>query len=401
MEDAFIVKYPMRWRRIILRGLGLVVLFVVAALVIGPAIIEKSRNRTEPHPPYPVSPEAAALHDQLIIGDWHADSLLWDRNLLERADYGHVDVPRLQQGNVAIQVFTAVTKSPRGHNYEQNLEGTADNITLLALLQAWPPSTWFSLTERALYQAERLKGFARRARGTLVIVRTRADMESVIQRKQAGESVVGIVLGLEGGHSLDGDLRNLDRLYAAGYRLIGLHHFFDNRLGGSLHGEMKSGLTEFGRKVVIQALDLGMILDVAHSSPSVVEDVLTIASKPIVLSHTGIASHCESIRNVPDALLRRIAETGGVIGVGYWAEVICDPSPAGVAKAIRAAVELLGADHVSLGSDYDGAISVRFDASELAAVTQELIRAGFTEAQIRKIMGGNLLRVLGATLPED
>lgn len=103
MEDAFIVKYPMRWRRIILRGLGLVVLFVVAALVIGPAIIEKSRNRTEPHPPYPVSPEAAALHDQLIIGDWHADSLLWNRNLLERASYGHVDIPRLQQGNVAIQ----------------------------------------------------------------------------------------------------------------------------------------------------------------------------------------------------------------------------------------------------------------------------------------------------------
>ncbi len=389
----------MRWVRRILWGLGLVLLVVVLARVFGPAIVEKSRNETEQHSPYPVSLEAAVLHDRLIIGDWHADSLLWNRDLLDRSEYGHVDFPRLQEGNVAIQVFTAVTKSPRGHNYERNLEDAVDNIALLAFLQAWPLSTWTSLTERALYQAELLNGFARRANEPLVIVRTRVDLDEVVRQKRAGEPILGTVLGLEGGHALDGDLKNLDRLYAAGYRLIGLHHFFDNRLGGSLHGETKSGLTEFGRAVVRRALELHMILDVAHSSPSAVEDVIAMTDRPIVLSHTGIASHCESPRNIPDTLLRRIADTGGVIGIGYWADVICDPSPDGVAKAIRAAVELLGENHVSLGSDYDGAISVHFDVSELAAVTQGLISAGLTEAQITKIMGGNLLRVMSTTLP--
>ena len=150
-----------------------------------------------------------------------------------------------------------------------------------------------------------------------------------------------------------------------------------------------------------RALELSMILDVAHSSPAVVEDVVSMVDRPVVLSHTGVASHCKSPRNVPDALLQRITETGGVIGIGYWADVICDPSPGGVATAIRAAVKRLGENHVSLGSDYDGAISVRFDASELAAVTQELTRTGFTEVQMRKIMGGNLLRVMGTTLPEE
>ncbi len=271
--------------------------------------------------------------------------------------------------------------------------------SLLAFLQAWPLLTWTSLTERALYQAELLNGCARRANDPLVIVRTLVDLDEVVRQKRTGKPIIGAVLGLEGGHALDGDLKNLDRLYAAGYRLIGLHHFFDNRLGGSLHGETKSGLTEFGRAVVRRALELNMILDVAHSSPSAVEDVIAMTDRPIVLSHTGIASHCESPRNIPDALLRRIADTGGVIGIGYWADVICDPSPDGVAKAIRAAVELLGENHVSLGSDYDGAISVHFDVSELAAVTQGLISEGLTEAQITKIMGGNLLRVMSTTLP--
>jgi membrane dipeptidase len=95
-----------------------------------------------PHSPYRVSKEARELHKTLVIGDWHSDSTLWNRNLLERADRGHVDIPRMREGNQAVQMFTSVTKSPDGQNYDQNSSDARDNITSLVLLQAWPPATW-------------------------------------------------------------------------------------------------------------------------------------------------------------------------------------------------------------------------------------------------------------------
>ena len=142
----------------------------------------------------------------------------------------------------------------------------------------------------------------------------------------------------------------------------------------------------------------GLILDVAHSSRQVVRDVLAMTDIPVVLSHTGLHSHCGVKRNLPDDLMREIAATGGVIGIGYWADVTCDDSPAGVAGAIRAAIAAVGEDHVSLGSDFDGSVPTAFDASELAALTQALLDQGVSAAQIRKVMGENMIRVLRARL---
>lgn len=386
-------------------GRGLLALIVLAGLgiagfwIFGPGIAGSRMNNVIAHDPYPVSPEGAALHDSLIVGDWHADSLLWNRDLTRRGSYGQVDLPRLREGGVAIQVFTAVTKSPAGLNYEENSAEAFDNITLLAFGQLWPIRTWQSILQRALYQAEKLRGFQAKDPAHLQIVTTTAQLDAVLARRAQGEQVVAGILGIEGAHPLEGDLKNLDTLEAAGFRLIGLQHFFDNALGGSLHGISNQGLTDFGRQVVTEVARRGMVLDVAHSSPQVVQDVLDMTNIPIVLSHSGIHSHCPVKRNLPDKLMQRIAATGGVIGMGYWAEVACDEiTPKGIAKMIVAAVAAVGEDHVSLGSDFDGSVETAFDTSELPALTSELLAAGLSEAQIRKVMGENMVRVLRARL---
>ncbi|MEY8842744.1 dipeptidase, partial [Cribrihabitans sp. XS_ASV171] len=241
-----------------------------------PARIEDNRNAVIAHDPYPVSDAARALHETLTVGDWHADSLLWSRDLTERGDRGQVDLPRLQEGNVALQVFTAVTKSPAGQNYEENAADAFDNITPLVIGQLWPPRTWFDLTERALYQAEKLPEVALARPDDLMIVESREDLEAVLTARAEGSDVVGALLGIEGGHALEGEIANLDRLQADGHRIIGLQHFFDNALGGSLHGQGNHGLTEFGRQVVTEVERRGMVLDLAHSSPQVAQDVLAM-----------------------------------------------------------------------------------------------------------------------------
>jgi len=371
---------------------------LAAFFIFAPAIVEKGRNAVEVHDPYPVSDAARALHAGLIIGDWHADSLLWNRDLTERGTYGQVDLPRLIEGNVAIQVFTAVTKSPKGQNYEDNDPDAFDNITLLAFGQLWPVRTWQSLFERAVYQSEKLHRFAATAPQTLKIIRTRTDLETVLSARAAGKPLVGGILGLEGAHPLEGKIDNLDRLETEGYRVIALQHFFDNELGGTLHSKAELGLSDFGAQVVAEVAKRGMVLDVAHSSQQVVRDVLAMTDMPLIVSHTGLNSHCETRRNYTDDLMREIVATGGVIAIGYWANVICDNSPEGVAAAISAAIAAVGEDHVSLGSDFDGSVATSFDTSELAALTHALLAAGVSEGQIRKVMGENMLRVLRARL---
>lgn len=376
----------------------LAIIGVAVFLIFGPAYVEKSRNTIVPHDPFTISPAAQALHNDMIIGDWHSDSLLWKRNLLKRGTRGQVDIPRLQDGNVAIQMFTAVTKSPKGQNYENNATDAPDNITPLAIGQLWPSRTWNSIFERAMYQAQKLHLFAAKAPADLTVIKTKTDLENHLTARNKGKKTVGALLGIEGAHPLEGNIDNLPKLVDAGYRMIALQHFFDNELGGSLHSFANKGLTGFGRHVVQYVEENNLILDLAHSSPQVVEDTLAMSNMPIVVSHTGIHSNCKTTRNYPDALMKRIAAKGGVIGIGYWADVTCDSSPAGVAKTIKAAVDLLGEDAVSLGSDFDGSVETGFDTSELAALTQALMATGLTDAQIRKVMGENMIRVLRARL---
>ncbi len=376
-------------------------LLVASTLLLGiiPGQLEDSLNRTLPHPPHAISEAGAALHRVLRVMDWHTDTLLWKRDPLMRSERGHVDLVRLREGNVALQMFTIVSKSPAGQNYDQNTADT-DMITLLAMAQAWPPRTWASLFARAEYQAQRLHDAARRSKGTLRVIEDRADLEALLAARRPGTTApVGALLGIEGAHVLEGELENLDRLHALGVRMVGLQHFFDNRLGGSLHGQSRAGLTQFGRSVVRRAQSLGMLVDVAHSSPAVVDDVLAISRAPIVVSHTGLYGHCPTARNLRDEQMKRIAGAGGLIAIGYWDAAVCDVSPEGIVSALRYAGDLLGVDHVARGSDYDGTITAPFHTGELAVLTDRMLAAGFTRDEIAKVMGENAIALLGALLP--
>lgn len=378
--------------------LGLAIVLIVAAgafFGLAPGMTERSLNKIDGKPLAAVSDHARALHKTLTIVDLHSDTLLWQRSLLTRAGRGHVDLPRLEDGNVALQIFSSVTKTPKGQNYDAN-GGDTDNITALAIAQLQPPRTWTSLLERSLWHAEKLHRAVAKADGKLIAIAAPADIDGLLAARAAKARPVGAMLSIEGLQDLEGDIRNLDRLYAAGFRMAGLAHFFDNDIAGSMHGLRKYGLTPLGRKIVPRMEELGMIVDIAHCSRACVADILKIARRPVVSSHGGVQATCKVNRNLSDEQIRGVAATGGLIGIGYWDAAICDTSPASIAKAMKHVRDLVGIQYVALGSDYDGGTTVRFDTSKLVQVTQALIDAGFTDDEIRAAMGGNAIRVLRA-----
>jgi microsomal dipeptidase-like Zn-dependent dipeptidase len=334
------------------------------------------------------------------VADLHADALLWPRDLLKRINYGHVDLPRLQDGGVAVQVFSVVTKTPKGINYERNSAAT-DNVTLLAVAERYPIRAWRSLYARALYQASKLHDAARRSAGQLVVLTSAASLDTFLATRQRSPRAVGGILATEGLHPLEGRLDLLDSLAAAGYRIFGLTHFFDNEIGGSAHGESKGGLTPFGRTVIARIDSLNLIIDVAHASPALIDDVLQLSTRPIIVSHTGVQAVCPGPRNLSDDQLRRIAAKGGIVGIGFWDGAICQPTMVNAAKAIVHAVQVAGEDHVSIGSDFDGSTTEPIDAAGYPRLTQALLDAGMTSSQIAKVMGENALRVLRALLPSQ
>ena len=366
---------------------------LVAFFALAPGIAERGMNRIEGTGVWLVSPRAAALHATLTIADMHADTLLWQRHIDDAATRGHVDLPRLATGNVALQVFSSVTKTPKGQNYESNGADT-DNITLLAIGQLQPVGTWTSLLERSLWHAEKLRRAEAASEGRLRIVRSAADLDRLLADRTAGRDVTGALLSVEGAQNLEGKAANLGVLYAAGFRMIGLAHFFDNELAGSMHGLKKGGLTPFGAAMVAEMERRGMIVDVAHCSHACFADVMRVATRPVVVSHGGVKATCDTNRNLSDAELRALARNGGVIGIGYWDAAVCAPTPAPTARAVAHAVAVAGIDHVGLGSDFDGSVTTGFDTAHLGAVTQALIDAGFGDTDIAKIMGGNVIRTL-------
>lgn len=125
-----------------------------------------------------------------------------------------------------------------------------------------------------------------------------------------------------------------------------------------------------------------------------------LVKKPLVISHTGFFGHCQSPRNIPDELMQTIAQKGGLIAVGYWDAAVCDISPTSVAAAIKFGIDLVGAQHIALGSDFDGGTEVAFDTSQLVQLTQALINQGLSDSDIRLVMGANMRQFLLENLPE-
>ena len=377
---------------------GLLLLALLCFFAFTPGYVEGTTN-LKVASKATASSEARKLHKTLTVVDLHSDTLMWQRSLLDRADRGHVDLPRMQAGNVALQIFSSVAKSPKGLNYDAN-GADSDNLTLLTIAQLQPPRTWTSLLERSLYHAEKLKRASVASGGQMRMIRTKGDLVQLLADRSAGKNVTGVMQSSEGLHNLEGKRANLDLLFNAGFRMAGLAHFFDNEVSGSMHGLKKAGLTPFGRQIVADMEAKHMVVDIAHASHTAVAEILAMATKPVVSSHGGVQATCKVNRNLTDEEIKGVAKTGGVVGIGYWDAAICSTSPAAVAKAIKHVRDLVGVDHVGLGSDYDGAVTVEFDTAQLAFVTQALMDEGFTEADIAKVMGGNTIRVLMAVLPE-
>lgn len=378
--------------------------------------------------PYGVDPEAPApndtdraLHRSMFVADLHADTLKWDRDLLSRSAFGHVDAPRLADGNVSLQAFTIVTRSPLRMPWSNSLSGSSlDTYAILSFLQGRPVR---DLRARAFHQIERFKAAVERSRGNpdvpeLRLIESADDLEALAEDRRAGENVIGGILGIEGGHWIGG--RNADHdsvradmqeLFDAGVRMFAANHRFDNTLSGSSEGKRRYGLTSHGMTALETAESLGMMVDVAHISDAGLVDAANLLEKPFLNSHTGIQSECVDPclpdRNLSDEDIRLILDGGGVVGVGFWPQAI-GPSVwrvADVMAHIKRIAEEMGIEdpsrHVALGSDYDGSVTPMIEVSHLDVLTTILRRQEypFTEEQIRNIAGRNVCRVFATVLP--
>ena len=425
-------------------------------------------------------PDARAvsdLHSSLFIVDLHADTMLWDRDLLEESDSGHVDLPRLIEGNVALQVFAVVTHAPlKGAAPDPalltNSEATecisAENLNPtgpLHAVQLRPIEVWFDQRERALYQIRRLKRFIDESRERnladpsqpyLMLIETAEDLEDLIEvrrqdlRQRRPPRAVGAMLAVEGAHWLGGDgmgvEAGVEELFVAGVRMVAPTHRFDNALGASSEGcNQLAGLTEAGRHFLQMAEARGMVLDLAHASDLGIREGTEGRGGPVVVSHTGVRSLCQQEhsdddcvweRNMASSEIEAVARTGGAIGIGYW------PAAAGrgvgdVARAFAAAYATLDdpavvarmraidpdydpLEHIALGSDFDGSVSVPFDTGDLAQLTAALtsvpIPCGlppswgpvptecteppFDAEALRLIFGANACRIFALRLPD-
>ncbi len=398
-------------------------------------------------------------HQSLFIVDMHADTMLWNRDLLERSSFGHVDLPRLREGNVALQVFAVVTKTPllgrapdrskllNSYASECIADGNLNSVGWLQVAQGRPLKLWSNMRARAFAQIDRMKGFIKESEERhrqderepyLMLIETADDLEKLIARRNDEEPVVGVVLAVEGAHWLGGDGQDVDdgvkELFDAGVRMLAPTHRFNNALGASSEGcDQFAGLTDDGVLFLNAAEQRGMVLDLAHASDQTFDDALAARGGPVIVSHTGVRAlcpkarekkspHCVYERNMPDKLIQDIARTGGAVGVGYWPQAVGTGMPQ-VAKAYAAAYKALSDetfvvemqdlnpayspfDHIVLGSDFDGAVHVPFDTSRLNLLTEALLNyrddSGnplFEAEALKRIYGKNACRIFATRLP--
>ncbi len=371
----------------------LVILFILYLIGINtvPRYVEAERNPIKAAGPYQISPEAQAIYSRLdFISDLHCDALLWGRSLNKRGDQGHVDFPRMREVNVALEMFTIVSKSPAGQNMQSNSEDTFDNITPLTIAKGEGPWNWFSLINRTLSQSAALSEFIENEGEKAIFIKSKADLQNLIEARKIDKEVIGAMLGIEGGHALEGTLENLDKVYDAGVRMLGPTHFFDNEFGGSAHGQNGAGLTEFGIKVINRMNELGIFIDLAHSSPAIVDDILSLSTKPVMVSHTGVRAVLDSQRNLSDEQIQKIAANGGIIGIAFFDMAVGTPELPNIIASIKHVRDLVGVEYVALGSDFDGSVAMPFDITGLPLIVEGLMNVGFSEEEIRAVMGENV-----------
>ena len=311
-------------------------------------------------------PNPAALHREAVIADLHSDTILdvasGKRDVAVRGSAGHIDLPRMRDGGVDVQVF-ALFVHPR-------FAGSGGR-RVTELLDAFD----------GLVHAQR----------TLAPATTVAAIEQAVRRGR-----IAAVLSVENGSALDGDPANLDRLYARGVRMLSLTWNQSNDLADGALEDVHGGLTPLGRRVLARMQELRMVIDVSHLSQRAFWAVLDATQGPIAATHSNAAGLTPHRRNLTDDQLRALARRGGVVGVNFYPAFTGGATVEHVLRHMDYLVKLIGADHVALGSDFDGfseTVAGLEDVSKLPALTAGLLARGYTPADVRKILGGNVLRL--------
>ncbi len=377
----------------------------------------------------PITKQAARLHQRILTLDTHADAPI----MMQKAgfdvgvshdtkrDGSQIDFPRMKQGGMDAMFFAVYTsqgpRTPEGHaNAKEN-----------ALNQ-------FDLIHQAL------KKYPNQAE----LATSPADAYRI---QKAGKRAVFI--GMENGYPVGEDLSMLKTYYDLGCRYITLTHFANNLIGDSStdpDGPLYGGLSDFGKRVVSEMNRLGILIDISHVADSTFYDALALSKAPMIASHSNCRALCDFPRNMTDDMIRALAAKGGVVQVNFVSDYLKKPSEAhraaktkirmarvgkvttpemearmmaqndsigklyaseraslaDIANHIDHIVKLVGIDHVGIGSDFDGGGGVNGleDVSQIEALTAELLRRKYSEADIAKIWSGNLLRVLSKARTE-
>lgn len=313
-----------------------------------------------------------------LLVDLHTDALyehvLGRKDITQRSDQGHLDLPRMKEGGVNGQIF-AVWVSPT----------------------ELKPGEYCDF---ALQGADAFDRVCAQCPETVAPARTPDEFR---QATTAGR--VGAVLGVEGGHALEGKLGNLDRFFERGVRVLTLTWCNSNELGDSGGDDDKphNGLSELGRQAVRRMNELGMIVDVSHAADKTVFDILDTSLSPVIASHSGVRARRDFNRNLTDQQIRAIGANGGLIGVVFLPHFLREPEEEASIEDVLACIDhicqLAGPDHAAYGSDFDGyggALAGLEDVTKMPALAAGLRRRGYTESDIAKIAGLNFLRVWDA-----
>jgi membrane dipeptidase len=335
-----------------------------------------------------LTPEGARIHAAGMLFDGHND-LPWEirdkgNSSFEILDISkpqtalHTDIPRLRQGGLKAQFWSVYVPSEH--------DKTGD-----ALLQT-------------LHQISIVKTMMQRYPEAFEFASTADDIERIVKSGK-----VASMMGIEGGYSIENELSNLQRLFDEGCRYMTLTHSKSLPWADSSSDEpVCHGLSQFGKDVVREMNRLGMLVDLSHVSEETMKAALATTAAPVIFSHSSARAICDHPRNVPDDVLPLVAKNEGVVMVNFYsafvvptAQLQIDKEACGtlhdVVDHIDHLVTVAGIDHVGIGSDYDGVPRLPHQLESVASyplITQELLNRGYNETSIRKILGGNILRVL-------
>jgi membrane dipeptidase len=346
-------------------------------LIIGTAFVYSKRNGVM----IPLK-----LHIESVVVDSHNDTMMkivdeetWLPSVDLRGDTDlQIDLAKLRAGNLSVPFFAAYS-SPYHGNPDRSVSRT------LALINA-------------LYYTEKHN------RDILKISSSYKEIEAALLKK-----MIAAVPAIEGAYSLsEGNAHELLKQYDdLGIKAIGFTWNYSNALGEGLYRSYadidgsfsQGGLTELGRKTVEEMNRLGMVIDVSHLAETSFWDVIETSRLPIIASHSGAFSEFIHERNLKDDQILAIKENGGVVGVVFYTDFISEPGTASISRIvdhIDYIVKLAGIDHAGLGSDFDGAVMPQDlgDSSGMYKITEELVKRGYSELDIKKILGLNMLRVI-------